>query len=190
MPIPEQELELRFVAVGGQTSVAEVVEQARARDVPPRYVVLTLDSGRVAVLPVGEINRAVERLGPQALDLPLGRLPEAANPTGAVERTAVGFGEAERVRDRQPHRRLVVTEAGKPVGLLVNEARGSSVTGVPFDLFGSFMPGGFDGLLQERASVHPRQSCPNCGQDFVFYELHPQQNAYACPNCHSVLAQD
>ena len=190
MPIPEQELERRIVAVDGRTSVAELVAQVREQDAAPRYVVVELSPGSFAATPVGEISRAVDRLGPAALDLPLSRLPETGQPTGAVERSMIGFGEAERVRDRQPRRRLVVTEDGRPVGLLVNEARGSSVTGVPFDLFGSYMPGGFDQVLNERAAAHASQSCPRCGQEFVFYELDPRASAYACPHCHSVLAQD
>lgn len=190
MPIPRNELERRIVAVDGGISVAELVARVRDLDAAPRYVVVELAAGSFAAAPLGQVSQAVDRLGPSALDLPLARLPGTSQPTGAVERTAMGFGEAERVRDRQPHRRLVVTEAGRPVGLLVNEARGSSVTGVPFDLFGSYMPGGFDQLLSERAGAHASQACPHCGQEFVFYEPDPQSNAFACPHCHSVLAQD
>jgi len=190
VPIPEQELERRIVVVDARASLAELLIQARELSTPPRYVVVELDGGQFAAVTVGEISQAVDRLGPAALDVPLDRLPATNQPTGAVERMALGFGEAERLRDRQPNRRLVVTEAGRPLGLMVNEARGSSVTGVPFDLFGSYMPGGFDHLLAERSSAHPSQACPRCGQEFVFYELDPRANAFACPHCHSVLAQD
>jgi hypothetical protein len=187
MPIPEQELDRSFVAVGGSMTAGALRELVRARPDQPRYVIVALPQGGYSAPLLSEIARAIEQVGPVALDLPLAQLPPVAEATGAVQRTAMGFGRAARERDRQPRRRLVVLEGERPLGLLTNEARGGDPRGLPFDLFGRYQEGAGDELHRALASRHANRTCPLCASQFVFYELRPDLNGYACPHCHSVL---
>lgn len=187
MPIPEHELQGNFVVVDAGTTVDELRVQISQQEAV-EYIVIVLPDGRFGAAHLSEIGAAVARLGSTALSLPLSRLPNVAEPIAAVQRTEIGFGEAERLRDRQPRRRLVVLEGDRPAGIMVNEARGSSAGGVPFDLFGRERKLTGDALQRRLAAQQPKQVCPACGLSFLFYELQPERKAYACPHCHTVLA--
>jgi hypothetical protein len=188
MPIREERLEKSFIGVDGRLTVDEL--RPRVSELPerPRYLVVSLPNGAYSASLLAEIPRAIDRLGPDALGLPLASLPGLAEPTAAVRREAMGQGEAERLRDRQPSRRLVVLEAERPIGLLTNEARGGSAAGLPFQLYNPFSPFTLSGDELRRILLERRddRTCNTCSAQFTYYELRPELNAYACPVCHTV----
>lgn len=189
MPIPVAELERSFITVDGDATLSELHAGLRQQDSSLRYVIVALLDGNYSVALLSEISGAVARLGPPALRMRLADLPPTATPASAVERTAIGFGAAERQRDRQPSRRLLVLEDGEPIGLLTNEVRGGSTGGLPFNLFGPDSDLSTEALWQQLIDRREPITCPVCGRQFTFYELDPKRRAYICPHCHSVLSQ-
>ena len=185
MPIAEDVLERRILVLDGGATLNEARERVAATAERPRYLVVRLDGGFGATT-IGDVARAIARLGPAGLDLQLDRLPVFATPGAAVERAAVGSREAERLCDRQPSRRLVVLEGGVPVGLVTNERRGILSGGLPTELFGASRS-----LLTRYLDDHAQdETCPYCGRSFAFYEIDAEQHAFACPYCHQVLLRD
>ena len=187
MPIPEHELQGNFVVVDARITVDELRTRVSQQEAV-EYIVIVLPDGTFGAAHLSEIGAVVTRLGSVALSLPLSRLPGVAEPITAVQRTDIGFGEAERLRDQQRRKRLVVLEGDRLVGMMVNEARGSSAGGVPFDLFGRERKLSGDALQRRLAAQLPERICPACSRTFLFYELQPDRKAYACPHCHTVLA--
>jgi hypothetical protein len=187
VPIAEQVLQYSFLAVSGDTTVDGVRALVRDAGRPVHYLVVSLPNGGFGVALLRELSESVRRLGPDGLDTPIGRLPPAAEAVAGVERTAMDTGVAQREADRQPRRRLVVLENGRPIGLLTNESRGSAVGGVPFNLFGDYMQQSSSDVRAALSARHAAERCRHCQQEFVFYELRADASAFACPHCHAVL---
>src|SRR3712207_7124848 len=94
MPIPEEELDDDFIGGGGSMTAGALRVVVRGRSDKPLYVIVALPQGGYSAPLLSEIAHAIDQVGPVALDLPLAQLPPVAEATGAVQRTAMGFGMA------------------------------------------------------------------------------------------------
>ena len=139
-----------FMRIAPGATPSQVVELLRWKPEAERlawYFLVPLANNSFAVIRVDDFvelddERTVD------LDAPLTATPGLLMASKQVERTAQGKGQADHIRRRSHKRRLVVLEAGEPVGILVDElmAGGSDIAPL-------FEP--------ERFNAFPRLDAPN-----------------------------
>ena len=188
MPIQDEYLETRFIVADATIALDGLRQLLNRTASEVRYVILRIPDGRFSVLTLHEVAQAAHLLGPSVLDRPLADLPLVVDPTGAVDQATISLTAAKVERDRQARRRLVVVRGDRPVGLLTNERRGSSVSGAPLDLYGWLMGTVSREELEQRFENRvSATTCPFCSATFTFYEVRAGSGTYACPNCHARL---
>lgn len=168
--IPCEDLIMAFLALPAQ-------EQTRW------YAVLQPDEGQWAVLSPAELFEAVQHQEEEVLERPLHAVTSLYVESKAIERKAVGIGQARRDMHKQPNRRLVVLEEGQPVGLLCDVFHAGLLGGVPLELYGKRQ-----GRPSRQAITY---TCPQCEKVSDFVDLiDPATNHLICPKCQARIAED
>lgn len=124
MPIPYEYIHTNFIQAAEATKVDEIMQRVLA--VPQRFrrdlfLLVVLQPDGYAVLSMSELNEALTSQDAAIQDLPVRNLldlPVAISRT--VERGRQGYRVASDIKDMSYKKRLVVLEAGEPLGLLVS----------------------------------------------------------------------
>lgn len=167
-------------------TVAEVAQTLDQLPAPARdrwYVLVRLTGGGFAIIGLDDLQAALAAHGPEIRDRSLAAVPNLLHPSLSLERQGQGLGQARKQMRRSPKRRLVVQEAGQPVGLLTEEARAGGFGGLMSSLFGAEQP-------RYRAAPTLTYRCPHCppGQNrYPFSALIDlESNELRCPNGHQI----
>jgi hypothetical protein len=124
----------------------------------------------------------MEEHGERILGAPLNTIEGLCIESKTIERRSMGIGQARRAMYRQPDRRLVVLEDGRPAGLLCDVFHAGLLGGLPLELFG------------KRHRPHRRvitYTCPQCDTESDFVDLiDPETNRLICPECQTHIVED
>src|SRR5262245_54559749 len=125
MPIPQENLITNLIVVAASETVAQVQSRLPANrgDRAYKYVVWAVEGGRYIVVRWLEIEDIGRTQSQNVLQAAIGTLPGLPQPVEAVEQNDAGQQEANRLRDEQPGKRLVVLSNGAVIGLLTRELR-------------------------------------------------------------------
>jgi hypothetical protein len=116
-------------------------------------VVLRRESGDLNAFALVELNDDAERLGSAVLDTRLGELLQDRPPARTVERTETNPNKAERDASRAPGKRLLVLEAGEPVGVVAIKSRGRAQKAAVVDLYRTAAEPGPEALTETLAAL-------------------------------------
>jgi hypothetical protein len=183
--IPKEALIRKFWLVSPEALCEDLVVALRALPAKEQshwHAVLEVDTGRWAVVSPSELSEALERQGESMLGVPLNTIKGLGVASQAIERESMGIGQARRVMYKQPKRRLVVLEDGRPVGLLSDVFHAGLLGGLFLELFGK--------------RHRPRRqvitfTCPQCEAVSDFVDLiDPETNQLICPICQALIVED
>ena len=187
--IPREMLNNRFVMVSPELPLKHLLaaflmlpDDERAR----WYGILNPARGRWGVVSLGDLIETVEQQGEEVLHHPLESIPDLNTGAEAVECKAMGIGQARREMHKQPNRRLVVLEEGRPIGLLCDVFHAGAFGGTQLELYGR--------AREERWRPPSRAvlyACPLCAAVTDFIELiDPETNQLRCPACGTIIPED
>jgi len=125
MPIPQEDIITNLIVVAAADTVAEVQSRLPANrgDRAYKYVVWAVEGGRYIVVRWLEIEEIARARSENIMQTPIGALPGLPKSVEAVEQDSMGLQNANRLRDEQPGKRLVVLSNGAVIGLLTRELR-------------------------------------------------------------------
>jgi hypothetical protein len=176
-------LDPHFLHVDAANTVEQVIDALA--QLPPSmrmswYFLASLQEGELAVFGVTDFETAAEELGDELWAKPLQDVPGLLVPSPAVERNAMGIGEARNMMRASPTRRLVVLEQGQPVGLLMDRLRAGVFGGFRARLFGEERPKtSISGQIMVR--------CPVDGESYPLAEVVDlSSDRLVCPNGHVI----
>jgi hypothetical protein len=180
--IPFERIDTKVITVDGDATVADVAQVYEYLPPEKRYqwhVIIRLGEDSFATLGLEELLEATAEVGPAIRGRPLRQLPDIRT-SKQVERQGQGYGEARRIRNRSPRRRLVVLESGEPIGLLTDTERAGGFGGFMADLFGQV-----EQPLDQSPKLQIR--CPIDGQMYDFADLIDlETNKLICPRGHVI----
>lgn len=125
MPIPQEDLITNLLVVAATDTVAEVQSRLPANrgDRAYKYIVWAAEGGRYIVARWLEVEDIARTQSQNIMQTAIGALPGLPKPVEAVEQDSMGLPSANRLRDEQPGKRLVVLSNGTVIGLLTRELR-------------------------------------------------------------------
>lgn len=136
MPIPRERLDPVLV-VDETATVRQVVGTLLSGEPYNQWYTVVVRRGaeEFNALTLVELNDSAERLGAAVLDAALGEVLADATPVQTVERIKTNPNKAERDARRAPGKRLLVLEAGEPVGVVAVRSRGGVRKAAVVDLY-------------------------------------------------------
>jgi CHAT domain len=125
MPIPQEDIITNLLVAAATDTVAEVQSRLPANrgDRAYKYVVWAVEGGHYIVVRWLEIEDIARAQSQNIMQTAIGTLPGLPKPVEAVEQDSMGLQSANRLRDEQPGKRLVVLSNGAVIGLLTRELR-------------------------------------------------------------------
>jgi hypothetical protein len=125
MPIPQEDIITNLIVADAHETVAQVQSRLPANrgDRAYKYVVWAVEGGRYIVVRWLEIEEIARTQSQNIMQTAIGALPDLPPPVEAVEQDSMGLQNANRLRDEQPGKRLVVLSNGAVIGLLTREMR-------------------------------------------------------------------
>jgi len=125
MPIPQEDIITNVLVADANETVAQVQSRLPANrgDRAYKYVVWAVEGGRYIVVRWLEIEEIAQAQSQNIMQTAIGALPGLPQPVEAVEQDSMGLNNANRLRDEQPGKRLVILSNGAVIGLLTRELR-------------------------------------------------------------------
>jgi CHAT domain len=125
MPIPQEDIITNVLVADANETVAQVQSRLPANrgDRAYKYVVWAVQGGRYIVVRWLEIEEIARTQRQNIMQTAIGALPDLPQPVEAVEQDSMGLNNANRLRDEQPGKRLVILSNGAVIGLLTRELR-------------------------------------------------------------------
>ncbi len=143
MPIPQEDIITNVLVAAATETVAQVQSRlpANRADRAYKYVVWAIEGGRYIVVRWVEIEDIARSQNQDIMQMAIGALPGLPRPVEAVEQDSIGLQNANRLRDEQPGKRLVVLSNGAVIGLLLRQLRDADALGPdPFAAVGAAPP--------------------------------------------------